>query len=813
LKKVMWRAALLMGVSYSALASTSARAADAPADQRVGVLEEIVVTARKREESLQVAPLSVSAASGANLEKAQITRIDNLQAIAPSLLVSETSGYPAALNLRLRGIGNSDPILTGDSPVAMYVDGVYLGRTAGALMSLTDVQRVEVLRGPQGSLFGRNTTGGAVSITTRLPAEDFGGEVQLGYASNNEVTAQASVDTGNIAHTGVTGRVTYRHHQMDGYFRNTLTSKSKSAGADDADQFVVSLHAEPIQDLTVDYKFDYLHDSLYVARFQMTYALPSMVTYLSNSPNVGGGPFTLPSADVQTTYASSLTTHSQNNVYGNSLAINYRVSDALKFKSITGYRGFYSNDPSDLSGSGPLMGFSSVCPPALGIPGCSIPETVQPVSAYRAPYDHQKQFQISQEFQAGGSYKDLNYVFGLFYFSERARETQPSIIDLPLVGLGFPNIAPFNVQALTVNSLLAYGVKSSSKAAFSQVSWAPSQVLGGKLELTGGLRYTEDKKALDQNDTNAVRNLNASFNKWTYAASVKYQWTDDVMTYARYSTGYKAGGFSARSVVNGTSTSGAYLPEVATSYEVGGKAEFVDHRVRINASVFKTKYDDFQISSLFVLNGRLVTQTYNAGKVDYKGGEVEFSVLPATGWQIDGNFGYVDPQYKQYLVAVPSTPGSSTPVLIDIAKVAQYGNVAKTTAAFSVQYSFAPASFGDLTLRADWTYKSHLYYTTGDFQNVGGPTQATAVAGTKTFTPLPYITNATRAPPLDNVGAQIILDNLPIGGGAKWKLTLYGKNLLGKHDRLGGLDLTGLGFIDSAWGRGRVFGATAAAKF
>jgi iron complex outermembrane receptor protein len=812
----MWRAALLVGVSYSTLVSTAAQAAEAtapPADQRGGMLEEIVVTARKREESLQVAPLSVSAATGANLEKAQLTRIDNLAQIAPSLIVSETIGYPASINLRLRGIGSSDTILTNDSPVAMYVDGVYLGRTAGALVNLVDIARVEVLRGPQGSLFGRNTTGGAISITTRTPAEDFGGQVQLSYASQNEFTGLASIDTGDIAHTGITGRITYRRHQMDGYLRNTLTSKRKSPGADDANQFIVALHAEPTSDLSIDYKFDYINDYVHVGHFQIRYALPSVVTYLSNSPNVGGDPFILPATDVQTSFASTLTARAQNKVYGNSLTMNYFVSDALKLKSITGYRGFHSEDASDLSGSGPLLGFSSLCPPALGIPGCSIPETVQTVSTYRAPFDHQKQFQISQEFQASGTYKDLTYLVGLFYFSERAREYQPSTINLPLVSLGFPNIAPFNVQALTVNSLLSYGVKSSSKAAFTQVSWSPSQIFHNKLELTGGLRYTEDRKRLDQNDTNAVRNLRASFNKWTYAASVKYQWTEDAMTYARFSTGYKAGGFSARSVVNGLSTSGAYLPEVATSYELGGKVELLDHRVRINASVFKTKYDDFQTGSLFVLNGRLVTQTYNAGKVDYKGGEIEFSILPAAGWRLEGNYGYVDPVFKQYLVSVPATAGSSVPVLVDIAKLAKYPQVAKTTAAFSVQYTFPPSSFGDLTLRADWTYRSALSYTTGNFVNVGGPTQATAVAGKQTFSPMPYVTDATRSPPWDNVGAQIILDNLPLGHGASWKLTLFGKNLLNKRDLLSGLDLTGLGIIPGGWGRGRVFGAMGSVKF
>jgi iron complex outermembrane receptor protein len=792
-------AIVLLSFGPTAFQTGSARAEDespaaTPTDDRSGGLQEIVITARKREEPLQIAPVSISATSGATLELAQVARIDDIAQFAPSLEVSEQAGFPGTALLSIRGIGFPDPILTSDSPVAMYVDGVYLGRTAGALMDLVDIDRVEVLRGPQGTLFGRNTPGGALNIFTQGPADKFGVEQKLGYASNNEITSVTTLDTGELSNSGLSAKVTYRHHQMDGYWRNTLTSWANSQGADNTDDVFAAVRFHPVEDFTADYKFDAHDQSVIPVEFQVSEVEPYVATYFGNSANVGGAPFTTPSLSRQGSYSDFSFQQAKVRIAGHSLTLNYHLSDELIIKSITAYRSLFENDSSDLANSGQMKGLVTA--------GATVP-TVQNVYLYYTPYDHQHQHQLSQELQFGGAYQDLNYVLGLYYFDEHVGETQPSTLTVPLLGtgLGLPNIAPYNILGVNVNSLLDYSGTSSSKAGYSQVSYAPSEFFDKKLELTGGIRYTKDGKSLDQNDTIAVRDLSHSFSNFSKSGSVKYQWTKDFMSYVRYAEGYKAGGYSARALVNGSGSQDAYAPEKAKSYEVGMKAEFLDNHVRFNADVFKTNYDDLQISQLVAVNGALATEVYNAGTAVFYGGEAELTVLPYPGWQVNAALGYVDPEYKKFLFGAP-------PNQIDVASIAHVGVAAKVTTSASLQYSFAPMPAGDLTVRTDLSYIGPRYYVIGDFT-----TNAAGQGVKQTFPGLTYVSDATRAPGFSNLGAQIILNDVPIGLGGQWMVTVYGKNLLNQFQKLQGLDLTGAGFIDNAWGRGRVVGVNLAAKF
>jgi iron complex outermembrane receptor protein len=440
------------------------------------------------------------------------------------------------------------------------------------------------------------------------------------------------------------------------------------------------------------------------------------------------------------------------------------------------------------------------------VPGCSVPETVQNVYLYYAPYDLQRQHQISEELQLVGQAKDLNYVMGLYYFDEHVAETGPTTLNIPLSSsaIGFPNIAPFNTQALTSNSLLDYTGTSSSKAAFSQVSWSPTQFFANKLELTGGVRYTRDVKTLVQDDSNGDRNLSHTFTNTSLGGSLKYQWTSDVMTYLRFTEGYKAGGFSARAIVNGTGPNDAYLPEKAKSYEIGVKAEMFDRHVRLNADIYRTDYTDLQVPRTVAVPGNpSAADVTNAGKALYRGGEVELTVLPYAGWQLNGTFGYVDPQYKQFVTSVG--PNNQ---LFDVSKLIVYGNTSKVTASASAQYTFLPMAAGDLTLRTDWTYTGPRIFALGDWAlDASGQPVRYTVPG------LPYIADATRAPGFSDVGAQIVLDNVPLGLGGQWMITLYGKNLLDQHQKINSVDFTGLGFIDNAWWRGRVVGVNLGAKF
>jgi iron complex outermembrane recepter protein len=793
--------AMLLTLGATDLRTGVAYAEDATAAPERDVLAEIVVTARKRVEPLQVAPVSISATSGPTLEQAQVQRVDDIAQFAPSLEISEQAGAPSTVLLSMRGIGYGDFILTSDAPVAMYVDGVYLGRTAGALMDLNDIDRIEVLRGPQGTLFGRNTPAGALNIYTQGPAQEFSVQQKLGYASNNEINSVTTLDSGELGDSGVSAKVTYRHHQMDGYRRNTLTSWANSQGADNTDDVFAALRWAPVDNFTADYKFDSHDQSVIPIVFQLGEVEPYVATYFGNSPNLGGAPFQTPSQSRQGSYTEFNDVQSKVRVSGHSLTLNYAVNDALTIKSITAYRSLYESDTSDLGNSGQMKGLASPCPPFLAIPGCSVPFTVQNVYLYYSPYDHQRQHQLSQEFQFGGHYSDLNYVAGLYYFDEHVGEVEPSIITVPLPGAGFPNVAPYNTLGIQTTSLLDYTATSSSKAGYSQVSYAPTEFFANKLELTGGIRYTMDDKSLDQNDTIAVRDISHSFDNFSKSASLKYQWTSDFMTYLRYAEGYKAGGYSARAQINGTGPLSAYLPEKAKSYEVGLKTEFFDHHVRFNADVFKTNYDGLQIPQLVVVDGALATQVFNAGSALFYGGEAELTVLPYPGWQANASLSYVDPEFKSFLFGAP-------PNQIDVSSIAHVPDAAKVTTSASLQYTLPPMHAGTLTLRTDYSYMGPRYYVTGDFS-----INASGQGVQQTFPGLTYISDATRAPGFSSLGAQIILDDIPLGLGAQWTATLYGKNLTNQYQKVEGLDLTGIGTINNAWGRGRVIGATIATKF
>jgi iron complex outermembrane receptor protein len=750
---------------HDAPAESAATATLEAGELRSGVLEEIVVTARKREETLQVAPVSVTAISGANLEKAQITRIDDLAQIAPSLNISRQAGFANSVTVIMRGIGDTDPILTNDSPVAIYVDGVYLGRTIGSLIDLSDLDRVEVLRGPQGTLFGRNTTGGAIDIYTKAPAEVFGLKQTLGYASNNEFTSQTFINTGDIGKTGFAAKIGYRHHQMDGFVNNTLAARDAWPGADKKDAVYFALRGDLTKDLRLDYRFDFDDESDYSPNYQIVGATPKVVSYFSKSPLYGGAPFTPVTPDRLGTVQNEVLPPERLRTLGHNVTLNDYVSDAFRIKSITAYRSLWERGSTTLGDSGQLKGlvFFSATP--------------QNVYLYDTPLSNSHQHQLSEELQFSGKVDRFNYVAGLYYFDEHVGEQSTTLLTIPV------QLGPTFIKGFPTTLKLNYTGESRSYAGYGQASYTPP-ILDDKLELTVGIRYTKDRKSIEQNDSTAVRYLRRSFSNTSPAFTAKYEWNRDLMTYFRFAQGYKAGGYSARSQGTG------YDPEKATSYEVGVKSEWLDQHLRINADVYHTRYQGLQ------LNENIGTQTavINAGESVFKGGEIEITVLPAAGWQMNATVGYVNPVYTQFQYTAKPVPPATTGITTDIASTARFPFVSNTTASFSTQYAFAPTPIGDLTLRADYAYQGPRYFTSNPLPVVG------------------LFQQAVHAPGWSNVGAQVILGNIPTGVGVM-QATLYGKNLLQHYQRTGGADFGQLGFGVVSWGRGRVVGIDVSAKF
>jgi iron complex outermembrane receptor protein len=795
-------------VALTGAGTTMAQQAAQPAASTgSGQLEEIVVTARKTEEKLQVTPVSITALSATKLEAQNVTTATGLNGLAPNLNISQGSGYGTSLNVTIRGVNQADNVLTNDAPVALYLDGVYMGRQMGGLFDLVDLERVEVLRGPQGTLFGRNTTGGAINFITKGPTDEFSIEEKIAYGSYNDFRTRTEVNTGLIANTGLKALIAYSHHQNDGYVHNTLQPDDNGFGSLASDSFYLDLHGDVTDELSFDYRVDYTNEHDMPLADSLTVVSPADQAYFGASPRYGGAPLVLNKGinDPQSSYNAGPPNHDE--FYGHALTVNYDVADWLRLKSISAYRSFADDSHSDQTGQGLLKGpvfdlntFSKKIEQVAGF--VTLCPTDTPKFASNT-CDHQRQYQLSQEVQATGNIGEFKYVSGLFFFDEKAHEQDPEFLTVVLpastFGLGgdttLPNLPGvgrlIGLQAYPVTN---YYTESKSFAAYGQTYYRPD-FLDDRFEFTAGLRYTFDQKTIQSRDFSADHpsvftnffNGARNFHNLSYLVSGSYQITDDVMAYAKINSAYKSGGFSARTHAD------PYDPETDTSYEGGIKSEFFDHRLRINADFFYTEYNDAQIN---VFTEDLATHaaasiTTNAGALTYTGGELEFSVIPAKNWLIDGSFGYTDPQFSQFLTAIPPSTKK-----VNLASQAIDNYTSKMTYALGVQYDFDPFTFGDLTVRMDYNF-----------------------ASPKTFHPLTILSplnEIIKSQNYHNLSAYVLLKNIETDYGS-WQAKFYASNLLDEEQRYAGIDFEIVpgfsSFGNNSYNPPRLFGFELTYKF
>jgi iron complex outermembrane receptor protein len=813
--------------AVSAFDGARAQQGDQPAaSSGAGQLEEIVVTARKTEEKLQVAPVSVTALSAAKLEAQNVTSAVSLNGLAPNLNISQGSGYGTSLNVTIRGVNQADNVLTNDAPVALYLDGVYMGRQMGGLFDMVDLERVEVLRGPQGTLFGRNTTGGAIDFITRKPENEFWVEQKTSFGSYNDFRSRTEINTGLIADTGLKALIAYSHHQNDGYVRALSQPEDNGFGSLASDSFYLDLHGDIGDEFSFDYRVDYTNEHDMPLADSLTVMSPVNLAFFGASPKFGGQPLQLNKGinDPNLGYNAGPPNHDE--FYGHSLTMNYDVSDELRLKSITAYRSFADDSHSDQTGQGllkgPVIDFSK--PGFVGIEQIGGFTTLCPGNTPVFPSttcDHQRQYQWSQEFQATGTIGEFKYVGGLFFFSENVHEQDPEFLTIAVPALA-PVLEAFGYPAAVIPTILSnpalkktngtiginafpvanYYADSKSYAAYGQVSYRP-EALDDKFEFTAGLRYTFDQKSISLRDFSATApgcytdsgipgvcggwDGAKSFHNLNYLVSGNYQFTDDLMAYFRISSGYKAGGFSARTPRD------SYEPEVATAYEGGVKSEWLDHRLRINADFFYTEYDNAQINVFTQdpITHAAASVTENAGALTYMGGELEFSFIPAKNWLIDGSFGYVDPQFQQFLTVVPPST-----VKQNYASQAIDNYTSKMTYAIGLQYDFDPFSFGDLSVRMDYNF-----------------------ASPKTFHPLTALSplnDIIKSTNYHNLSAYVLLKNIETEYGT-WQAKFFGANLLDEQQRYAGIDfeiVSGISYFgNNSYNPPRTFGGEITYKF
>ena len=818
--KASLAAIFMAGTSMLAAGTAFAQEAQAPQEG----LQDIVVTAQRKEENLQRIPVAVTAVTAAQIDNLRVTNVKNLAGIAPNLQVN-TQGVQSNPTITIRGISSGVSNNGVDPKVGIYVDGVYIGRSVGSIFDLADMQRVEVLRGPQGTLFGRNATSGALSITTAAPTGKFGVKGTISYGNLDAKRAKISINLPQFGPFSL--KVAYLHDEIKGDYKNliagdtidlsqrdssfgTLTYANRLGGRN-IDGVQVALRGE-FGNLTADYKFDYT-DSRQVGRAVQNFGPETN----SSGGIVGGVSLFQPAfggitntSPTRLNAVANATSQEHIVTQGHSLTLTLPANDNLTLKSITAYRKF-KQDPSifDLAGTGGLLFTTAQLRGFFGDPA-ALPATVLDPANAPGPNDRffalltarktsQKQF--SQEFQIQLTTDPFELTAGVFFFHENSPATDVLAIntsmengiysgaDRPIFNfaplgapLGFDINGDGVVNGRDVNSfdtLFGNGVTRTRSINDSMAGYAQGTFhVTDTLDITGGLRYTIDDRHTNIYSISGGQGLGVGpgkykveFKKLNYTGIITWRPTTKMTAYAKISSGYVAGG-----LLSGI----PYKPETLTAYELGLKAQGFDNKVRGNLALFYSDYKDLQIQDF--RNG---VQTYNnAGKASITGAEAEVEVAPVAGLILSGNVGYAKFNFKKYLISSPIVGADP----IDISDGAYPPYVSKWTGRVAAQYDAPEFSNGSrISATISGSYKSA-------YRLVTQPYVPTAVN--------PTINDSNMRPGYWLVDGRIGLVDLPIGG-TKASLSAFGANLTNTHYVSFGAPVL---FLSGSFERGRTYG-------
>jgi iron complex outermembrane receptor protein len=662
------------------LAATAARAQTTPAASSTAssdVLQEVVVTAQFRTQRLQDAPIAITAVNSAMLEARGDVNLVDVSNQAPNVNLRETGGaFGPGMSASIRGVGQADFDPALEPGVGIYIDDVYYPSLTGANFDLLDLDRVEILRGPQGVLGGRNSEGGAVKLYSQKPNQTDGGSIEASWGSRDLIEFRG---VGNMALIKDTLflRVSAVDKKQNGYVtrydygclypNSGIPNSSQQSdcvsgkqGGKDYSAGRAALRWLANDNLEVNYSIDATIDDSEVAATVLqavnpnasgavasnTYGVPYTSAFVPPNPRSSYASFT----DVRpdgTVVNYAPTTHTK--VWGNNLTADYRVTDLVSIKSITAYREFDSrwvedNDISPLSGS-------------LGA-------------------EHIWNHSFSQELRLNGTISLLDYTVGGYYFKQVSTYATHQMLNY--VGQ-FPSFVPGLCSGTTAPTCIfefySNGdvVSASSYAGF----------LNGSLHLTDaltlnlGLRETKESKDytysrlnVDGQTTLGLTTLNGftgpySGSKFDWRANLQYRWNDSLMTYLSASTGFKGGGINPRPFIPTQVVS--FKPESLNAYEIGAKSDFFDRKVRVNVAAFYNKFKDIQLALLSCpqFSGGDGTKPcaaiINAGNADIKGAEFETELHPIGGLTADASVSYLGFKYTKIDAATGIPLGSEAP--------------------------------------------------------------------------------------------------------------------------------------------------------
>ncbi len=637
-------------------------------DEEQAVIEEIVVTSRKREESLQEVPISVSVFSADDMEMKSLTSLKGIGQFTPnfSFFNHGQFGRSAAV-VYIRGIGQEDPNIFKDPGVGIYVDGVYMGRMQGVDIDLMDLERVEILRGPQGTLFGKNTTGGAVNVVTERPGDEFATKAQVTTGRFDRIDGKLSVNIplvpGKLA-MKLAGATRNRHgygQRLDFFTGNQIDrmgNQNKLSG-----RALIDWTPTPDLDVLLSVDGTRVREQGPVRKV-VAFVQAPLVGLLNMFVNPPYGEAFATDSDF-TTFSNKGNANDLD-VWGIALTVNWDLG-GWAIKSITSYRDMTAKSAVDPDGS------------------------IYDIIDFLSTID---QNQFSQELQVSGlSFDDrLNWVFGLYYFQEDASHVNPIVVYGDLR----------NIIGLDISFTAEQQTDNKSYAAFGQGTLA----LTDKLSFTGGLRFTDDKKDVARSQIRQFSGLvlvpfereKKSFQAVSGRAGIEYQWTEDVMTYVSVARGFKSGGINWRSL-SGTAFK-PFKPEFVWTYEAGLRSTLLERRLRFNGTFFYSDYRDIQFTVVRgdPETGEPTTVIDNAARARIKGFEIEAMALPAPGLVLTAGAGLTDAEYTRV------DPGA--PITVD----SKFVKTPKWTVTLSGQYTVPAGNAGQVVGRLDWVYKSKIHH-------------------------------------------------------------------------------------------------------
>lgn len=680
MKKLIFIGALLTTTSQVAMAQ-SVEPAAAEAQQSDQGIADIVVTAQRREESLQEVPISITALDSSALEARGLTNISSFQNVTtPGLVVNSQAGNSTVLLFNMRGISASDPT-TGltDQGVAVYTDGVPIARSVGAAVELGDVERVEVLRGPQGTLFGRNAQGGAIQFVSRRPTGELGGrfEGQIGnFGARRGVVHLNLPEFANIS-VKLSGLV----DSLDGWIKNAPNRPGldtvpdefrRDTGFNRTRAFRAAALWEPSDSFSAYYTFDYTRVRLAQGYQQRTGGRTPVAAGYCAVPNFAALCTTGTPAQIGATIAANTFTGTRpadigrtkvtdlplftpvttSESQGHTLILEYQANDNLTIKSISGLR-MVEADPSGNLGTAAI--FIQFVPKSLfdGV-GPDVPIGTNAGVSGVISTSLTDQRQLSEELQLVYSSDRVQATAGVFYFNERVFDSRDTFYSIAYIYTGTPNsLTAFSGTPFPLApSLQTFNARAKSYAAYGQVTWTPP-ILDDNLHLTAGLRYTDDTKFFNrilQGGVPSPANVTFSASRVDPAFVIAYNVSDDVNIYAKYSSAYRAGGVNIRDKI-GLSP---YDAQVNKSWEIGLKSTFWDRRARFNIAAFSSTVSGMGLDTQNSTQDPSSTFTFNAPfDIKFKGFEADLTLAPIDGLQLNASYSFLDAEAGADTVTVP----------------------------------------------------------------------------------------------------------------------------------------------------------------